>query len=70
VSFDLIVCADWSKHPANRAAWAAAPATKEVRRLDPTPGEPWTVARVIEHTTRLVGTASCSEQDEAPNAQR
>ncbi|MDX6369313.1 MAG: hypothetical protein QOG93_815 [Gaiellaceae bacterium] len=57
VSFDLIVCADWSKHPANRAVWMAAPAIKEIRRLEPTPGEPWTVARVLEHTTRLVGTA-------------
>jgi hypothetical protein len=57
VSFDLIVCADWSKLPAKRAVWVAAPATKEVRRLEPTPGEPWTVARVLERTTRLVGTA-------------
>ena len=57
VSFDLIVCADWSKSPANRAVWVAAPATKEVRRLEPTPGTPWTVARVLERTTRLVGTA-------------
>jgi hypothetical protein len=56
VSFDLIVCADWSKHPAKRAVWMAAPATKEVRRLEPIPGEPWTVARVLERTTRLVGT--------------
>jgi hypothetical protein len=57
VSFDVIVCADWSKHPAKRAVWVAEPATKEVRRLEPTPGEPWTVARVLERTNRLVGAA-------------
>jgi hypothetical protein len=57
VSFDLIVCADWSKYPAKRAVWVAAPTTKEVRRLDPTPGQSWTVARILERTARLVGTA-------------
>ena len=57
VSFDLIVCADWSKHPAKRAVWVATPATAEIRRMEPTPGDPWTIGRVLEHTTRLVGTA-------------
>jgi hypothetical protein len=55
MSFDLIVCADWSKHPAKRAVWAAAPATKAVRRLEPAPAEPWTVARIVERATQLVG---------------
>jgi hypothetical protein len=57
MSFDLIVCADWSARPASRAAWMAAPGTKELRRLEPARGEPWTVTRVLERARGLVGTA-------------
>ena len=67
MSFDLIVCADWSKDPAKRAVWTAEPATKEIRRVEPMLGEPWTVARILENTTRLVGsTGSALVSFDAP----
>ena len=34
---DVIICADWSKHPARRAAYAASTAARVVERCTPTP---------------------------------
>lgn len=42
---DAIICADWSRNPANRQAWLAEP---EERRLRPLRGSSWTFRMLVE----------------------
>jgi hypothetical protein len=46
---DIIICADWSKHPTRRRAWLADVHERRLRRL---PGRAWSVESVIETGAR------------------
>jgi len=46
---EIIICADWSKHPVRRRAWLGDPRERRLRRLS---ARAWSVASIIENCAR------------------